>query len=296
MVRRCAPRIARRSGAESTPAKGEFWRSSSPSSDSVHEDAHDGIRPFVEQVTPSREPPRTHPGRVRTFQPIEVALAPGEGRSQGRGPADRRLRGAATGSGPARAAAAGRRVAPGCPSTQAPSTSARRTRRCVPTVRVGKTPRSQRSTTCWREQARRAAAWPVVRSSRSSSMLPVYDYPPETQRRRGARREPVARVPPRRLPHPPVGALVPSRHPKDDDRACFVVDPVHDPDVTHPQAPERTPGEGRRCRWPWIAGKGEDRAAHARCRVRRQLAELALGCRRKLDRPGRIAHPSADEP
>jgi uncharacterized protein YndB with AHSA1/START domain len=98
------------------------------------------------------------------------------------------------------------------------------------------------------------------------------------------------------LPHPAVRALVPARDAKDDDCVLGFVDPVDDPDVADPQAPERTPGQGDRARWSRIACKGEDRATHPRRRVGRQLPELTLGRWRQVDPPGRLAHPSPGEP
>ena len=86
--------------------------------------------------------------------------------------------------------------------------------------------------------------------------------------------------------NPPVRALAPPGNAQDDDGVLRLADPVDDPEVTDPQAPERAPRKGYRTRWPGIAREGEDRAAHAGCRVRRQLAELALGQRCQVHPPG----------
>lgn len=46
---------------------------------------------------------------------------------------------------------------------------------------------------------------------------------------------------------------------------------------------------------PWIARTSEDRAPCSGRRIGRQLLELARSCRRQVDPPGRIAHPSLDD-
>src|ERR1700690_3893114 len=74
--------------------------------------------------------------------------------------------------------------------------------------------------------------------------------------------------------NPSVGALAPPGNAKDDDAVHRLVDPIHDPEVTDPQAPEQAPLEGSRARWPRIARHGRNRAAQAGGRVGTPLGKV----------------------
>jgi hypothetical protein len=41
-----------------------------------HEDAHDYLRPVVDQAAPLRQPPRAHPGGVCPLQEVKVVARP----------------------------------------------------------------------------------------------------------------------------------------------------------------------------------------------------------------------------